>query len=228
MAVTLPAPSKLASGAVFERCGAVGSTVARGAGGGESRMRRGRTWMGERKVRQKVRGIIAVNTGDGKGKTTAALGTAFRAVGYGKRVCVIQFIKGDWHAGELDAAKRLAPELEWHRAGLGFYKILDDDRPEEAHRRAAAEGLALAREKVASGDYALVVLDEINNAIDTGLLDVEAVLEILRDKPEPVHVFLTGRNAHPDVIALADLVTEMREVKHPFREGMLAQKGFDY
>lgn len=174
------------------------------------------------------RGLIAVNTGNGKGKTTAALGTAFRAVGYGHRVCVIQFIKGDWHAGELDAAARLAPELEWHRAGLGFYRIMGDDRPEEAHRRAAAEGLELAREKIASGDYALVVLDEINYAIDEGLLQVDQVVEMLRGKPEKVHVFLTGRNAHEKVVAVADLVTEMREVKHPFQQGMLAQKGFDY
>ncbi|MGD8375999.1 MAG: cob(I)yrinic acid a,c-diamide adenosyltransferase [Acidobacteriota bacterium] len=178
--------------------------------------------------RVKARGLIAVNTGNGKGKTTAALGTAFRMVGYGRRVCVIQFIKGDWHAGELDAAGRLAPELEWHRAGLGFFKIMGDDRPEEAHRRAAAEGIALAREKVLSGDYALVVLDEINNAVETGLVPVEEVLAILADKPEGVHVFLTGRDAHPRVVEVADLVTEMREVKHPFQQGMLAQKGFDY
>ena len=178
--------------------------------------------------RVKARGLIAVNTGDGKGKTTAALGTAFRMVGYGKRVCVIQFIKGDWHAGELDAARRLEPELEWHRAGLGFYKIMGDDRPEEAHRKAAAEGLELARRKIASGDYALVILDEINNAIATGLVEVDEVVAILRGKPESVHVFLTGRDAHEDLREIADLVTEMREVKHPFQGGMLAQKGFDY
>lgn len=182
----------------------------------------------EKPKAQRSRGLIAVNTGDGKGKTTAALGTAFRAVGYGHRVCMIQFIKGDWHYGELDAAKRLAPELEWHRAGIGFYRIMGDDRPEAAHRQAAAEGLELARSKIASGDYLLVILDEINVAIAEGLLDVGEVVGMLRSKPEKVHVFLTGRNAHPDLIALADLVTEMREVKHPFRQGLLAQKGFDY
>ena len=177
---------------------------------------------------QRSRGLIAVNTGEGKGKTTAAIGTAFRAVGYGQRVCFIQFIKGDWHSGELDAAKRLVPELEWHRAGLGFFKIMDDDRPEEAHRKAAADGWKLAREKILSGEYALVVLDEVNYAIDEGLLDPQEVVDLLREKPEKVHVFLTGRNAHADVLAIADLVTEMKEVKHPFRRGMLAQKGFDY
>jgi cob(I)alamin adenosyltransferase len=177
---------------------------------------------------KKSRGLIAVNTGDGKGKTTAALGTALRAIGYGKRVCVIQFIKGDWHYGELDAARRLEPELEWHRAGLGFYRIMGDDRPEADHRRAAAEGLALARDKIRSGDYLLVILDEINNAVAEGLLAVDDVLEALRGKPDHVHVFLTGRGAHPRILEIADLVTEMREVKHPFREGLLAQKGFDY
>ena len=91
--------------------------------------------------RQKTRGLIAVHTGNGKGKTTAALGTAVRAVGYGRRVCFIQFIKGDWHSGELDTVRRLEPELEWHRAGLGFYRIIDADRPAEAHRKAAREGL---------------------------------------------------------------------------------------
>ena len=185
--------------------------------------------MSEKKSKaRRARGLIAVNTGDGKGKTTAAIGTAFRAVGYGRNVCFIQFIKGDWHAGELDAARRLAPELEWHRAGIGFYKIVDDDRPEEAHRHAAAEGLALAREKITSGRYSLVVLDEINVAIHEGLLGVEEVMAVLRDKPEALHVFLTGRNAHPDIVAMADLVTEMKEVRHPFQTGMLAQKGFDY
>jgi cob(I)alamin adenosyltransferase len=185
--------------------------------------------MSEDRVRpQKSRGLIAVHTGNGKGKTTAALGTAFRAVGYGKRVCVIQFIKGDWHYGELDAAKRLEPELEWIRAGIGFYRIMGDDRPEKAHREAAAEGLATAREKITSGDYPLVILDEINNAIHEGLLDVADVLAVLREKPEAVHVILTGRDAPPELIQMADLVTEMKEIKHPFRQGILAQKGFDY
>lgn len=181
-----------------------------------------------RRKSQKARGLVAVNTGDGKGKTTAALGTAVRAVGYGRKVCFIQFIKGDWHYGELDAAKRLEPELEWIRAGIGFFRIMGDDRPEEAHRQAAAEGLALAREKIVSGEYSLVVLDEINYAVDEGLLDADDVVALLREKPEKVHIILTGRNAHPDVVALADLVTEMKEIKHPFRQGMLAQKGFDY
>ncbi len=182
----------------------------------------------EKKRPQKARGLVAVHTGDGKGKTTAALGTALRAVGYGKRVCVIQFIKGDWHYGELDGARRLEPELEWIRAGIGFYRIMGDDRPEEAHRQAAAEGLATAREKITGGEYSLVILDEINVAIHEGLVDVNDVLALLDDKPEAIHVILTGRNAPAALLEKADLVTEMKEIKHPFQEGMLAQKGFDY
>jgi cob(I)alamin adenosyltransferase len=176
----------------------------------------------------KSRGLVAVHTGDGKGKTTAALGTALRAVGYGKRVCVIQFIKGDWHYGELDGARRLEPEMEWIRAGIGFYRIMGDDRPEEAHRKAAAEGLETAREKIAGGEFYLVILDEINVALHEGLLNVKDVLDVLDQRPEAVHVILTGRNAPEELVDRADLVTEMREVKHPFQEGMLAQKGFDY
>lgn len=185
--------------------------------------------MTEDKIRpKKSRGLIAVYTGNGKGKTTAALGTALRAVGYGKRVCVIQFIKGDWHYGELDGAKRLEPELEWIRAGIGFYRIMGDDRPEEAHRKAAAQGLSTAREKICSGDYALVILDEINVAIDEGLLEAGDVVELLGQKPEKMHVILTGRGAPPEILEVADLITEMKEIKHPFQEGILAQKGFDY
>ncbi len=182
----------------------------------------------KKKPPQKSRGLVAVHTGDGKGKTTAALGTALRAVGYGKRVCVIQFIKGDWHYGELDGARRLEPELEWIRAGIGFYRIMGDDRPEEAHRQAAAEGLATAREKITGGEYSLVILDEINVAIHEGLVDVNDVLALLDDKPAAIHVILTGRNAPAALLEVADLVTEMKEIKHPFQQGLLAQKGFDY
>ena len=128
----------------------------------------------------------------------------------------------------MDGARRLEPELEWIRAGIGFYRIMGDDRPEEAHRQAAAEGLATAREKITGGEYSLVILDEINVAIHEGLVDVKDVLAMLDHKPEAIHVILTGRNAPAALLEKADLVTEMKEIKHPFQEGMLAQKGFDY
>ncbi|MBI3072331.1 MAG: cob(I)yrinic acid a,c-diamide adenosyltransferase [Deltaproteobacteria bacterium] len=173
-------------------------------------------------------GLVTVFTGNGKGKTTSALGCALRAVGYGKTVCVIQFMKGTWHYGELDSVKRLAPELEMIQAGKGFYRILDDKYPKEVHEKAAAEGAALALEKVKSGDYAMVVLDEINVVVREGLLPLARVHEIIDARAPEVHVILTGRNAHPSVVQRADLVTEMVEVKHPYQKGVLAQKGLDY
>jgi cob(I)alamin adenosyltransferase len=173
------------------------------------------------------RGLILVNTGDGKGKTTAALGTALRAVGYGQRVLIIQFIKGTWHYGELEAVARI-PEITLHRTGKGFYKIIDDKFTEEEHRAAAAAGLELARRSVTANEHALIILDEINVAVSLGLLEVGEVLGLLDLKPREMSLILTGRNAHPDVIARADTVTEMREVKHAFRQGLLAKKGIDY
>lgn len=173
------------------------------------------------------RGLILVFTGNGKGKTTSALGTALRAVGYGHRVAIIQFIKGTWHYGEMDALEKI-PEIELHRTGAGFYKIMGDNLPEELHRQAAHEGLELARERMHSGRYQLVILDEINNAVRTGLLEISEVTALIDGKPESVDLILTGRDAAPEIIERADLVTEMREIKHPFHKGILAKKGIDY
>jgi cob(I)alamin adenosyltransferase len=172
-------------------------------------------------------GLILINTGDGKGKTTAALGTALRHAGYGRKVLILQFIKGTWHYGELESLKRI-PEITLVRAGAGFYKILDDHFPEEVHKKAAADGLALARDAVSSGEYTLVVLDEIIYAVDEKLLALEDVLAMLALRRPEVSVILTGRHAPQALIDLADTVTEMREVKHPFQQGILALKGIDY
>jgi cob(I)alamin adenosyltransferase len=173
-------------------------------------------------------GLVIVFTGNGKGKTTAALGTALRACGYGHKVVMIQFIKGPWKTGEQVSAARLAPELEFVKAGKGFYKIMNDRIPEEVHRNAAAEGYRLAEEKLLSGTYGLVILDEINNAVSDGLLTIEQVLSLVNRKPPHVHLLLTGRNAHPSLLEKAHMVTEMREVKHPYQQGILAQKGIDF
>lgn len=173
-------------------------------------------------------GLVMVHTGNGKGKTTAALGTALRACGYGMKVVMIQFIKGPWKSGEQTAALRLAPEFELIKAGVGFYKIMGDRIPEEVHRKAAAEGLALAEETIRSGAAELVILDEINNAVSDGLLTIDQVLGLLDVRPEHVHLILTGRNAHERLIERAHLVTEMREVKHPYQQGLLAQRGIDF
>jgi cob(I)alamin adenosyltransferase len=173
------------------------------------------------------RGLILINTGPGKGKTTAALGTALRAVGCGMKVLMLQFIKGSWHYGELDAAEALGESFVLKQMGRGFVKIGGaESDPEDI--RMVEEAWAEAREAINSGAWDMVILDEINYAIGYGMLDPEAVAETLRAKPEMVHVILTGRNAHPLLVELADTVTEMREVKHAYQRGILAQRGIEY
>lgn len=173
-------------------------------------------------------GFIIVYTGDGKGKTTAALGMAFRAVGRGWRVLMVQFMKGTWHYAELDTAKRLAPDLEIVPMGKGFYKILDDHYTDQEHRAAAERALEFARARMLSGDYDLLILDEINNALSTGLIGLDTLMKFLDAKPADFNIVLTGRGAPPELIERADLVTEMREIKHPYQKGIFAQKGIDF
>jgi cob(I)alamin adenosyltransferase len=174
------------------------------------------------------KGLLIVYTGPGKGKTTCALGAAFRAVGQGLRVLMVQFIKGSWHYGELDAAKMLGDDkFEIRPMGRGFVKVGGAETdPEDI--RLCEECWEAGREAIAGGRYDLVVLDEINYVIHYGMLDVEKVVAVLRARPERVHVICTGRNAHARLVELADLVTEMREVKHPYTKGILAQRGIDY
>jgi cob(I)alamin adenosyltransferase len=177
------------------------------------------------------RGLILINTGPGKGKTTAALGTAFRAAGNGMRVLVLQFLKGSWHYGELDSAEALSREdgftYVMRQMGRGFVKIGGAEAdPEDLKMVETAWDEAVAA--IHSGEWDMVVLDEINYAIGYGMLDAEKVAEALRTKPEMVHVILTGRNAAPVLVELADTVTEMREVKHAYQKGILAQRGIEY
>ncbi len=174
------------------------------------------------------RGLVLVNTGDGKGKTTAALGTVLRAVGYGHRCLIIQFIKGSWSYGEMKSIRRLEPEVEFHRMGKGFVGIVDDTLPREDHEQAAREALAYARERLRSGDYRLVLLDEIFVAVGLKLLTTQDVLDVLNDRPSSTTLILTGRGAPQEVIDRADTVTEMREVKHAYRQGILAIRGVDF
>jgi len=172
--------------------------------------------------------LVIVHTGPGKGKTTAALGTAFRAVGQGLRVLMVQFIKGSWHYGELDAAKMLGDDkFEILPMGRGFVKI-GAEKPDREDVRLVEEAWQFASSKIQNGQYDMVILDEINYAISYKMLDPEGVVDALRRKPEMVHVILTGRNAHPLIVECADLVTEMREVKHPYQKGIMAQKGIEY
>lgn len=181
----------------------------------------------------KRRGLIIVYTGDGKGKTSAALGAAMRALGHGWRVLAIQFFKGDWPVvyGEMEMAKRLHPQFEVLQLGRGFVKIMGDKKPFGEHVEAAKAALELTRERMQSGNYDVIILDEVNYALgylDFKLIELEDVLQLLKEKPPEMHMILTGRNAHPKVIEAADLVTEMKEIKHPMKKGVPAQQGIDF
>ncbi|MDQ3868858.1 MAG: cob(I)yrinic acid a,c-diamide adenosyltransferase [Thermoproteota archaeon] len=174
------------------------------------------------------KGLVIVYTGRGKGKTTAALGIVLRSVGHGYKVGMIQFIKGEWYYGELSSSKRLEPEFEMIVAGKGFVGIIDDDHRPEDHQKAAKEAVALAKIRLSSGAYDIIILDEINYAIKLNLVSVEDVLELFKIRPKKTSLILTGNYAPEEIIAVADLVTEMREIKHPYRFGMKAKKGIDY
>lgn len=184
-------------------------------------------------MNSKRKGLTIVYTGDAKGKTSAALGAAMRALGHGWKVLMIQFFKGDWPVvyGELELAKRLYPQFEVLQLGRGFVKIMGDKKPFEEHVEAAQAAMKLTRERVFSGQYDVVILDEINYALgymDFKLVELADVLDLIKTKPPELHLILTGRNAHPQVIELADLVTEMKEIKHPMKKGIPAQQGIDY
>ncbi|HXE97372.1 MAG TPA: cob(I)yrinic acid a,c-diamide adenosyltransferase [Dongiaceae bacterium] len=173
-------------------------------------------------------GLIVVLTGNGKGKTTSALGMALRAVGHKLHVCIIQFMKGNLYSGEIDGLKWLTPLIEFHLAGKGICGIQGDPIPYHEHRANAQCAIGLAREKLHSGQFDIVILDDINSALKLGLVDLPQVLELLDTKPPDVQLVLTGRDAHPEVCGRAHTVTEMVEVKHAYRDGIEAQQGIDY
>lgn len=170
------------------------------------------------------RGIVMVFTGSGKGKTTAALGTAFRALGYNMKVLMVQFIKGSWKYGELTSAKAFK-NFELIPMGEGFTWVTKN-RVRDVQK--AREAWEFAKQRISSKEYDLVILDEINYATKYGFLNPVEVIEFLRTKPVQVHVILTGRDANQEVIDFADLVTEMREIKHPFKQGIRAQRGIEF
>jgi len=173
------------------------------------------------------RGLIIVHTGPGKGKTTAAMGTALRAVGQGMKVLMLQFLKGSWHYGELDAVQVFGANFVMKQMGRGFVKVGGTEPdPEDVHM--VEEAWAEAEKAILSGEWGLVILDEINYAISYGMLNPAKVIDTLKKKPEMVHVILTGRNAHPTIVELADTVTEMRQVKHAYEKGVMAQRGIEY
>jgi cob(I)alamin adenosyltransferase len=177
---------------------------------------------------QGPRGLLIVYTGDGKGKTTAALGLCIRACGYDLKTAIVQFVKGSWQTGEIEGIKKLAPNVEFYRMGKGFVGIIDDKLPKAEHEKAAAEALEFARGLMLSGKYDNLFLDELNVAVNLGLVTIDNLLKFLDERPGKLNIVITGRNANPKLIEMADLVTEMKEIKHPYQKGITAKRGIDY
>jgi len=171
------------------------------------------------------RGLVQVYTGNGKGKTSAAFGLALRAVGRGLKVFIIQFIKGGFDYGELYVVNKL-PNLTLKAFGRG--KFVTEKPAGKEDVALASEALALAEEAVRSGRYDVVILDELSVALSLNLIDLEKVLKLIKEKPKHVELVLTGRDAPEEIVEVADLVTEMKEVKHPFKKGFPARKGIEY
>lgn len=176
-------------------------------------------------ARDPGRGLILIHTGDGKGKSSSAFGVTARALGWGKKVGIVQFIKGKWITGERQFFAKFPNQIDWHTMGEGFTWDTQDRGRDIA---AAEAAFRRAREMMESGNYDLVVLDEINIALRYDYLDIQSVLEGLKARSDRTSVILTGRDAKPELCDYADLVSEMREVKHPFKAGIKAQRGIDF
>jgi cob(I)alamin adenosyltransferase len=175
--------------------------------------------------RGKSKRLIQVYTGTGKGKTTAALGLAMRALGHGLKVYIIQFMKGNIRYGEVETARQLSPNVVIKQ--MGRETFVDRNNPEKIDIELAQKGFQLAKEVIAGEEYDIVILDEINVAVDYGLISLEALLNLLDSKPPHVELILTGRDAKREVIEKADLVTEMVEVKHYYRNGIHSRNGIE-
>lgn len=191
----------------------------------EKMMRRDDAFEARKAQATQEKGLIIVNTGAGKGKTTASLGIAFRALGHGMKVGIVQFIKGAIATGEAALVEKLKLPIEMHTLGEGFtWKTQDRERDVACARRAWDQAVALLRDPT----FDVVILDELNIVLRYDYLPLDEVLEELKNKREMLHVVITGRNAKPALIEMADLVTEMNLVKHPFRSGIKAQKGVEF
>ncbi len=182
----------------------------------------------DRLVPKERKGLIVVITGNGKGKTTSALGMAVRACGHNMKVSIIQFMKGDLYAGEWDGIKKMGSNVELVSTGKGFCGIQGNPYSHEEHRENAQYAIQLASQKMDSGQFDLLILDEINNAVKLKLVDLPQVLDIIRRKPTLMHLVLTGRDASPEIIELADTVSEINEIKHAYRKDIEPQPGIDY
>jgi cob(I)alamin adenosyltransferase len=177
----------------------------------------------------KREGLTLVYTGDGKGKTTAAVGLTVRAAGNRMRVFFLQFIKGQWKSGEREILRSL-PGVDLEVTGRGFTieGLRNPHIPMEDHAAAAAHGWQVAQHIVRQGEYDLVVLDEILGAVTAGLVPLDELLSLVREKPRELHLVLTGRGAPPALVELADLVSEVQPIKHPFERGIKAQRGIEF
>ena len=174
-------------------------------------------------------GQVIINTGGGKGKTTAALGLALRSAGHGQKVLILQFIKDAWKTGESKIMERLKPEIEMEQLGRGFIKFVDGKMHiTQKDRENAEASIQYAKEKINSGKYDMIILDEINNIIAYGLVDLQEVIDIIRERPKELDLVLTGRGAPDELIDIADTVSEIREIKHAYSKGIKAKKGIEY
>jgi cob(I)alamin adenosyltransferase len=173
-------------------------------------------------------GLVVVITGYGKGKTSSAVGMVVRSCGHGLRVCMIQFMKGDIYTGEWDGIRKLDCQVQLFATGMGFCGIQGNPYSHQVHREAAQRAIQLAKEKMESAEFDVIVLDEINNALNLKLVELEQVMDLIKTKPELTHLILTGRDAHPDVIEIADTVSEVNEIKHAYRKDIEPQPGIDY
>lgn len=173
------------------------------------------------------KGLVILYTGEGKGKTTAALGLVLRAVGYKRKCLIIQFGK-IWFTGEKEGVKKLSPLVKFIQGGKGFVKILGDKLPLSEHKKAAQETFELLYNEVMSDKWDVVVADEIVGATSSKLLSLTKLLQLVKCKPDRLDLVLTGHHAPVQLIKAVDLVTEMKEIKHPFQKGILAKKGIDF
>lgn len=175
---------------------------------------------------KKERGLLVVNTGDGKGKTTSALGVALRTIGHGGKVYILYFMK-EIKLAEVDALKKFGNAVKIEQAGAGFYKIRGDHSSKKEHLEMARVAMKKASTAIASDKYDLIILDEVLNAVDVDLMTNAELLAVVR-KRKSAHVIVTGRNARKSLIAAGDLVSEMKNIKHPFDKGIYAKKGLDF
>ncbi len=184
--------------------------------------------MKREKKTDKNQKLVVVLTGEGKGKTTSALGMALRAAGHGKKILMVQFIKDFSEYGEIKFSRKCPRNIEIYSMGKGYVGIFGDKLPFPEHKKAARRALEFARKRGLSGRYFMVILDEINVALKLRLLKADEVIKAVKRLQSRANVVLTGRNAPKKLIRFADLVTEMNEIKHPYRKGILAQEGIEY